>query len=55
MKTMKESEVQLYQWTVEPNQMKNTLLVGLLVGLLTLTTGCSHRMRSRLGPYCHCN
>ena len=39
MKTMKESEVQPYQWTVEPNQMKNTLLVGLLVGLLTLTTG----------------
>jgi hypothetical protein len=39
MKTMKKVEVQPHQWKVEPNKMKNTLPVGLLAGLLVLTTG----------------
>jgi len=39
MKTMKDSEVQPYQCEVNLQKMRNTLLVGLLAGLLGLTTG----------------
>ena len=39
MKTMKKSKIQPYEWKLEYHKMKNTLLVGLLAGLLALATG----------------